>query len=175
MDENKPIQFYVRKTNKDLIEIVEAYSINKIKIGFRNYNSNADKGSKISNSVDFYMSISEFELLCHNLLSGNIISRLNKGESIPVYYKGSTRDGSIYARTLSISKSNKGVFVTATEGPGEKTTTGAVKPLYKMSDAPQKVSISLDTEEIKNFALQGKRACDVFYIRMANNVQGNNV
>lgn len=166
MDNNrKPnLQFYVRKTDKNLIEIVEAFSIDKVKIGFRNFSLNEEKGSRLSASVDFYMSIPEFDLLCHNLLSGNIIKTINAGGSIPPMYKGNKRGEEIFSRTLSFNKSNKGLFFTACEGPGKMNNTGAVMPLYKMSDAPNKVSIPLNAEEIKSFAIQGKRACDYYYM-----------
>lgn len=62
-----------------------------------------------------------------------------------------------------MSKSNKGIFITATEGPGKKGSKGAVQPLYKLNEAPERVSIALDADEIKSFALQGIRALDVFY------------
>ena len=165
---SQQIQFYVRKTKKDLVEIVEAFDIGKIKVGFRSYNLNAEPGSRETGRVDFYMNIDEFELLCHNLLSGNIISRLKKEEEVPTLYKGSVREGSVFSRTLAFNKSNRGIFFNATEGPGKKTNTGAIQPLYKLNEAPNRVSISLDTEEVKSFALQGKRACDVYYMRMAS-------
>lgn len=166
------IQFYVRKTRKDLVEIVEAYEIDKIKIGFRSYGLDAEPGSRVKSSVDFYMPIPEFELLCHNLLSGNITARLKAGKKIETIYKGSPRDGKLFSRTLSINSSNRGIFFNVTEGPGKKNDTGAVQPLYKLEDAPSKVSVSLNTEEIKSFALQGKRACDVYYMRMSNSSSG---
>lgn len=169
--ERSNLQFYVRKTDKNLIEIVEAFSIDRVKIGFRNFSLNEEKGSRVSASVDFYMSISELDLLCHNLLSGNIVKTINAGGSIPPMYKGSKRDGEVYSRTLSFNKSNKGLFFTACEGPGKMNATGAVMPLYKMQDAPNKVSIPLNNEEIKAFAIQGKRACDYYY----NNVFGKKI
>lgn len=162
------IQFYVRKNEKNLIEIVEAYEIDKIKIGFRSYGLDADPGSRVKSGVDFYMPIAEFELLCHNLLTGNISSRLKKGEKIDTIYKGSPRDGQVYSRTLSFRSSNRGIFFNVTEGPGKKNESGLVKPLYTLEEAPSKVSISLNNDEIKSFALQGKRACDVYYARLAN-------
>ena len=119
---SQQIQFYVRKTKKDLVEIVEAFDIGKIKVGFRSYNLNAEPGSRETGRVDFYMNIDEFELLCHNLLSGNIISRLKKEEEVPTLYKGSVREGSVFSRTLAFNKSNRGIFFNATEGPGKRPT-----------------------------------------------------
>ena len=165
---NSNIQFYVRKTKKDLIEIVEAYDIDKIRIGFRSYGLDAEPGSRVRSGVDFYMPVPEFELLCHNLLSGNILARLKAGREVEPIYKGSPRDGQIFSRAFYFNLSNRGLFFNAAEGPGKKSDTGAVKPLYKLNEAPSKVSISLDSDEIKSFALQGRRACDVYYMRMAN-------
>ena len=162
--ENTNLQFYVRKTDKNLIEIVEVFEkLDKVRIGFRNFSLNEEKGSRVSASVDFYMTIPELDLLCHNLLSGNIVKTINAGGSVPPMYKGSKRGDEIFSRTLSFAKSNKGLFFTACEGPGKMNNTGAVMPLYKMNDAPNKVSIPLNNEEIKAFAIQGKRACDYYY------------
>ena len=164
MMENTNLQFYVRKTDKNLIEIVEVFEkLDKVRIGFRNFSLNEEKGSRVSASVDFYMTIPELDLLCHNLLSGNIVKTINAGGSVPPMYKGSKRGDEIFSRTLSFAKSNKGLFFTACEGPGKMNNTGAVMPLYKMNDAPNKVSIPLNNEEIKAFAIQGKRACDYYY------------
>lgn len=163
MERENPLQFYVRKTDKNLIEITEAFSIGKIKIGFRNFSLNAEKGSRVSASVDFYLSIQEMDLLCHNLLSGNIVKTLQSGGSVPPFYKGSPRNDKVYSRILSFALSKKGLFFTACEGEGKTNSTGAVQPLYKISDAPVKVSIPLTMEEIKMFAIQGKRACDYYY------------
>lgn len=174
--ENRSLQFHVRKTDKNLIEIVEAFGIDKIKIGFRTFSTAAEKGSRVSNSVDFYLTIPEMDLLCHNLLSGNIVQTINRGDAVPAMYKGSERGNEIFSRILSFTKSNKGLFFTACEGPGKKSATGAVQPLYKMNEAPTKVSIPLSNEEIKMFAIQGKRACDYYYANyFGKNVQSNNI
>ena len=161
--EHNNLQFHVRKTDKNLIEIVGAFEIDKIKIGFRTFSTAAEKGSRLSNAVDFYLTIPEMDLLCHNLLTGNIVQTIKNGDNVPAMYKGSVRDNAVYSRILSFSKSNRGLFFTACEGPGKKNETGAVQPLYKINDAPNKVSIPLNNEEIKMFAIQGKRACDYYY------------
>lgn len=166
--ERRNIQFYVRKNKKNLLEIVESYDSGKVVIGFRSYSLEKEKGSRTNGKVDFYMKIDEFELLCHNLLSGNIVKKLKAGKEVPTYYKGSDRDGKTYSRMFYFASSERGVFFTATEGPGKRENSGAVKPLYEKKDAPVKVSISLSPEEVKSFALQGKRACDVYYMRIAS-------
>lgn len=146
----KHLQFHVRKTKNNLIEIVEAFEIDKVKIGFRTFSTAEEKGSRLSGSVDFYMTIPEMDLLCHNLLSGNIVGKINNGVDIPPMYKGSDRDNKVYSRILSFSKANRGIFFTACEGPGKRNSTGAVQPLYKINEAPSKVSIPLNYEEIKS-------------------------
>lgn len=157
------LQFYVRKTDRNLIEIVDSFGIDKVKIGFRTFDLSKEKNSRVSASVDFYLSIPEMDLLCHNLLSGNILKTLQSGGNVPAIYKGSDRDGATYSRMLTFGVSKKGLFFTACEGPGKKNNTGAVMPLYKANEAPNRVSIPLDVNEIKMFAIQGKRACDYYY------------
>lgn len=162
--QTKLTQFYVKKTDKNLIEIVEAFDIDKAKIGFRTYDNSNEKGSKCDNKVDFYMSIPEFDLFCHNLLSGYTVKMIRDGEKFPPIYKGSRRNGRVESRILTLGKSNRGLFFNAFEGPGKENETGAVMPLYKTSDAENKVSIQLNYEEIKMFAIQGKRLCDCYYL-----------
>lgn len=162
--ERNQLQFFVKKTDKNLIEIVGAFDISKIKIGFRTYDNTNAKGSKLNNKVDFYMDIAEFELLCHNLLSGITVKDIHSGKKFNPIYKGSKRNEEIKSRILLFNKSNNGLFFNAYEGPGKITDTGAVMPTYKTNDAENKASIQLNFEEIKMFALQGKRACDHYYL-----------
>lgn len=175
--QNTNLQFYVRKTDKDLLEIRTAFNlvnsaglilnrygqtINKIQLGFRKFDTKAEKGERLTAQIDFFMDIPEFELFCQNILSGNLIARVNRKET-PTYYKGSVRNGEVLSRVLRVARSNKGVFLNATEGPGHKSESGAVQPDYNMGEAPSKVSIALNSEELKEFALQGRRALDFYY------------
>lgn len=158
------LQFYVKKTNKSLIEIVDSFPIDKVRIGFRTYSVNGEAGEKTNGKIDFYLEMPEFELLCHNILTGNFTALVNQGK-YPSVYKGSPRDGKLYARVLSFAKGDKGYFITAHEGPGTKTNTGAVMPQFKLGESDHtKVSACLTPEELKTFALMGKRACDHYYL-----------
>ena len=47
MDKKYPLQFFCRKTKKDLIEITEWFEAGKVKIGFRKYDNNEQKGSQV--------------------------------------------------------------------------------------------------------------------------------
>ena len=85
------LQFFARKTKKDILEISEWFSEGKIRIGFRKYDESQSAGSKISTAIDFYMTVPEFELLCHNLLSGSISRMVEAGKQVPPYYKGNQR------------------------------------------------------------------------------------
>lgn len=158
------LQFYARKTTKDILEISEWFDEGKIRIGFRKYDDSQSSGSRITESIDFYMSVPEFELLCHNLLSGNIVKTINAGKQVQPLYKGNLRNGEVVSRVLWFGRSRVGIFLNACEGPGKRTDTGAVTPLYRVQDAPKKISIPLNSEEIKSFAIQGKRACDHYYM-----------
>ena len=158
------LQFFARKTKKDILEISEWFSEGKIRIGFRKYDESQSAGSKISTSIDFYMTVPEFELLCHNLLSGSISRMVEAGKQVPPYYKGNQRGDQIVSRMLYFGKSRSGLFLNASEGPGKKTETGAVMPTYRVNEAEKRVSIPLTNEEVKSFALQGKRACDHYYM-----------
>jgi len=164
MEKQGNLQFFVRKTKKDIFEMSEWFDADKIRIGFRKYDESKSAGEKITCAIDFYMSVPEFELLCHNLLSGQIVTQIAAGKTVPPMYKGNERNGEIVSRVLYFGKSRNGIFLNVTEGPGRKTDTGAVTPLYKVSEAPKRISIPLNYEEVKSFAIQGKRACNHYYM-----------
>lgn len=168
------LQFYRRVTKKNLLEIVTAYdmhingkSIDKIRIGFREYNNNQNSGSKVTGKIDFFFDIQDFDLLCTNILSGNVYGRVKRRQNPEniYFYKGGTErsTGRIISKMMVISPSNKGVFLSVYTGPGRKNSTGAIMPLYKVNNAEHKISIAMDTEELKKFAIQGKRALDFYY------------
>lgn len=171
----KGLQFYRRVTKRNLLEVVTAYdmqiggnSIDKVRIGFREYNNNQNSGSKVTEKIDFFFDIQDFDLFCTDILSGNVYARVknrNRPENI-YFYKGGTdrATGRIISKMMTVTPSNKGVFLSVFTGPGKKNNTGAVMPLYKMNNAEHKISIALDAEELKRFAIQGKRALDFFYM-----------
>lgn len=165
------LQFYVRKTNHNLLEIVDAFNLDKVRIGFRNFNKNGESGNKVTDQVDFYLTIPELELICQDILTGHASVVINEKDQSGKFtykkygerFKGSERNGQIYSRKFYIVRSDLGAFFTALEGPGKKEGQGIVKPLYKDNEAPNKVSISITPDDMKTFALQGKRACDYYY------------
>jgi len=67
-------QFFVKKTNKNLIEIsADAFDFNqKIRVGFRFFKVTAEKGNRTQSSINFYFAMDEFDLLCNDILSGKI-------------------------------------------------------------------------------------------------------
>lgn len=162
--DRKSIKFYSKKTQNKILEIVDAFEIDKMRISFMEYDNKKEKGNKITQKVDYYLSFPDFELLCQNLGCGCIAKRLKAGEDVDPIYKGSSRNGQMYARIWRFSKADKGVFFEVAEGPGKKDEhKGIVKPLFKFNEAPNKVSICMSVDEMKMFAIQGKRACDCYY------------
>jgi len=160
----KKPQFFVKKNKTKLIELCGAFEIGKICVGFRTYDANAQADKKTNGSIDFFLDIAEFELLCHNILSGNLTGKLNKGMQVDPFYKGSPRNGQNISRVMSFTKANMGIFITVHEGPGRLTQTGAMQPAYDLKgDDHVKISAMLTPEELKSFALQGGRACDFYY------------
>ncbi|MBR5357533.1 MAG: hypothetical protein IK121_11520 [Lachnospiraceae bacterium] len=157
------LQYYVKKNNKNLIEIVDNFNNDKVRIGFRAYDASGETGAKVNASVDFFLDIPSFEVLCHNIITGNFSARIKTNQYEPIY-RGSVRDGKIYSRVLSFQQGNN-ILITAHEGLGSKTKTGAVTPQYKLSDTDHtKVTIAFTPDELKAFALAGKRALDSYYL-----------
>lgn len=178
------LQFYKKQSKTSLLELVEAFDIDKVKIGFRMFDQSREKGDRTTKSVDFYMNPLDFEQLCRDILSGNIpdaiaVSAKNAAANgkypAPVReYEGGSKT-TMKARILQVSP-GKSTFavLTAMEGPGKvNDTTGGITPAYKYNEAEAKINIGLGgatnaktagKNELKQFAIAGLRAVDYYYL-----------
>ena len=137
------------------VDVREAFIIDKVVMQFRRYDQSLAKGSKITSSVDFYLSLEDFSYLCYVLYSGGINKLLQK-QSYTVY-GGSIRNGKVVSRILKIEGGQDDkFFVKAQSGPGKKTQTGAITPAFEKPET--EIVIRLSSEQLKKLGLSGERA-----------------
>ena len=173
--DNGNLQFWCKKTQKSLIEVTGQFDIDKIGVGFRMFNQQAEKGNRVTSSIDFYFDMAAMEVLCRDILSGNIAKMITASKKAtqesgskypkPVReFKGGSKK-TMKARILTISAGSSQPFIiTAYDGPAKiNETTGGVVPDYKYNEAEQRIMIGLSGDDLKQFAVMGLRAIDFYY------------
>ena len=138
------------------LDVREAFVIDRVVLQFRRYDQSLSKGNKITQSIDYYLSLEDFAYLCYVFYSGGINKILQKQSY--VNYSGSVKNGKVISRILKIEGGQDDkFFVKAQSGPGKKTATGAISPVF--GDKPDtEIVIKLSSEQIKKFGLAGERA-----------------
>lgn len=166
------LSFYRKATSKNLIALTEAFDIDKAKIELRLFDQSQNSGNRITASIDFYISPSDLEVLCRDILSGRIAkdAALKKKQADgkfpePSYRKEGASIQKMTARILTISSGSAQPFlITAYEGPGKKNdATGGIVPAYKYNEADTRIMIGMSGDDLKEFAVMGLRACDWYY------------
>lgn len=168
------IQYFRKITDKSVLSVVSAFSIDKVKIEFRQFSPNGEKGNKVTSSVDFYMSPGEFEVLCRDIVSGNIakeiLTQKNKAQSEGRYQQPTRcfiggNKKTMQARQLTITGGDRLPFIlTAYIGKGKiNPKTNGLTPDFKFNEADAKVMVGLTTDEFKQFAWSSLRALDYYY------------
>ena len=77
----------------------DAFSINKVHIGFYTYNPNATKGKKFTNEVQIYIDIPEFLLMSTNMFNG-VIPSLAEKNSKKAKEESLSKNKTIYAEPI---------------------------------------------------------------------------
>lgn len=159
-------EYFKKANDRAMFTLTGAFNIDKVRLLFRTYDNRSEQGSKSTACVTFFLDIPTFELLCHNILSGNLTARLKKDGHVEPIYRGNPnkKTGKIVSRILTFGASEKGTYITVYEGPGKENATKAVQPTYTFkSGYTAKLFTILSNDELKSFALQGKRALDDYY------------
>lgn len=167
-------------TKDGFIDIRQAFLLGegKVVFQFRNYDKNRPEGSRITKSIDFYMTIEEFLYFCeicktgmiYQLMQNSIVEAQQSGRKYPApaYMRlgGTTKkDGQVISRQFRIEGGgNNPVFLKALQGPGKKTETGMISPCYKDNEAEVKIVVKVDDEMLKKIGLMGQKAVDVFFL-----------
>ena len=168
-------------SSKSFLDIREAFCfgddvVGKILFQFRSYDKSKPKGQKITQKIDFYMTIEDASYFAEILKTGRIRElcvranekALNESKSASYsfgYQKfGGTAIKKI-SRQLKIQVSDDGrLWIKALEGPGIVEDKGQIKPAYKDSEASNKVAMVLDEEQTKKIGLSIERAIRYFDI-----------
>jgi len=124
-------EIYVYSTNKNFLNVYDALRIEKIKIELAGYDPESGKQTGLAGA---WLDIDELRLLAHLVISRQFKDVLDRARFEK--FGGSVRDGVIESRTLVLEwePGQDGKFarypyrLTITNGPGQKTDTGAVQP-----------------------------------------------
>lgn len=150
------------------VDVQEAFALDKVCFQFRVYDETKQRGSRISNSIDFYMNMEELGYFCHILKTGRLarmiqaeINAAGNGYPKPGYVKfgGTNKPGEpVISRKLQVEAGKKAMYLlSALQGPGKVGTKGQIQPMYMDKDA-QKISIPLTEELATKLAIAGERA-----------------
>lgn len=173
---------YKNDGRERFVEIAQAFGIGKVKLAFRTYNSKAQTGNKITQSIDCYLNIDEFGLLCHIITSGSARQRAMMNEKArstggykyakPIFevYNGTTKNNQVISRHLTLSMKNRednpALFekmpftLMVEEGPGIKTPTGAITP--DKNGRKNYLAIGLSYDELLKLGINGQRAINIY-------------
>lgn len=175
--ENK---IYKKTSNGRLMEILaDSFTIKKLRFNFISFDETKPEGSRITDSIVFWLSFEDALILSNDILSGRYAkifavdaeqAKKDKAKGKPHYdcvpferfagtnaialkERGMSRpDGKSLSRTLKLKK-EKYYLLTAAKGPGKVADNGSVKPDGK----PEKqIMIGMTSDEIKKMALMIK-------------------
>lgn len=116
------------------LEVCLCLEIEKIRIGFRKYDTSQDKGSKITGLVDIFLSIREAGVLADKIMSRELQS--TKPDQYGVLYNSSLGGGEVNGKTVSrrmkVMTGEKAPFrVMGQSGPGQRMENGLIQPTGK--------------------------------------------
>ncbi|MGL4606188.1 MAG: hypothetical protein ACRCU3_01875 [Eubacteriaceae bacterium] len=144
-----------------------AFSINKVEICFFYYDLSKLKKERITKSIKIYIDFEKFLSLGIDISSGRLLRKLrNLTETNPNEPAFITRGGTsssklisqnrersdkkCESRIFSIKKAKatgKDFLLEAISGPGEETSTGLIKPIFKVPD--QQIVIAISQEQLQ--------------------------
>lgn len=177
---------------KSFLDIREAFIfsgevVEKILFQFRSYDKNKPKGQKITQQVDFYMTLEDASYFADIMKTGKIRDLCNavnvkaaasgKGVSYAFGYQkfGGTASKKI-SKQLKVQVSEDGrLWIKALEGPGIVEDKGQIKPAYKDNEATNKVAMILDNEQMAKIGLAIERAIRIFDTWSAMGIVKENV
>ncbi|MEG1299568.1 MAG: hypothetical protein RSC93_02500 [Erysipelotrichaceae bacterium] len=174
--------FRVDGKDKFLEVQASAMNISKIKLLLRSYDKTKQKGDKVKNDIEYYLSFEDALVLCQDILSGRLaaLAKLEKKrkeqcvkEGKPAYplplitYEGgipadklakkgkSRKDGKALFRRFNISSGDKIPFILSLEyGPGNPGKNNGVIAAYSgTSNAEAFEKLGMSAKDIKRLAV----------------------
>ena len=155
------------------LEVTEFFSAGKVCLQMCTYNKNAAAGQKITSSIRTFLGMEDLAYFAHVLedeetLYKRMVSaaRKNPGAKeivVASFFSGSTREGQVYSRQLTIEKgTSQPVIIRSRECPGVKTSTGAVVPDKTRRNETVQIIIGLSMEMCYKLASSLKRAINIY-------------
>ena len=133
------LQFDRWDGGKAFVEINEAFDIQKIRLGFREYDKTQAAGSRIRQSIDFYLSPHDALKMAEYILSGVVKSRRvkwandpNRNDNAEFYATapgGSSSGGKTIYRIVKIQPGRKGYRICAYTADGRRDERGLIQPV----------------------------------------------
>lgn len=165
MAKERKFERIVRKDGKNcFVEVLDsAFELGKVRLDFISYDTNAAAGSRQTANIGIYVDIDKFLAFADKVrISGKEYTKYcnaNPDYKKPFFTsmggvsskvlksRGTPRsDGMGISRTVSLSASKKGYFLTAKSGPGMEDEKGLIVPKYK--EPEEKVSIAFDHDTL---------------------------
>lgn len=149
-----------------------------LRLNFVSYDTTSRKQTDF---VSFYLNFSEWDKMYHSVIveeeefAQKWAEALTGGNQyatiLPTIFKGQNYNGQIVSRTLSIAPGQKeGVlFFKATQGPGEQTHTGLVKPAGRPTDS---VGVPMKYEDLVAILMAGEKEIQAYKTAVACSTLG---
>lgn len=144
-----------------------------LRLNFVAYDTQSHKQTDF---VSFYLSFSEWDKLSHSVINeegefgqkwADALSSSNQYATIiPPIYKGGVVKGQTISRSLTLAPGQKeGVlFLKATQGPGEATNTGLIKPAGRPTSS---VGVPMKYEDLVAILMAGEKEIQAYKTAVA--------
>jgi len=161
------LQFEKFDSRSSFLEVCECFELDKIRLGFRSFDQNKSKGSRITASIDIYMSLRDANELAYQIQSKQIakakaeaLSASQEGKPAAPLYKskigGTKVDGKIRYRDFAIFPGTKADYaIGANAGVGKQDEQGLIQ---KVGNPDTKIFIPLSEVDLRAFAKALTRA-----------------
>lgn len=161
-------QFVKFNAKEALVEVCEAFDLDKVKIGFIKYDTSAAKGSRVSASIDFYMSIEDASVFALDIISGKMAKAQKACTNVnnPIWESkigGKGTGDNVRYRKMSLYAGTKAEYaIGAAEGDGKRDTKGLIQPVKK---ADTKVFIPLTKRDVRMLGDALQRAVESYHLQ----------
>lgn len=150
------------------VEVVAVPNIDKIRIGFRQYDKTQAEGERVSFCIDYYMKNTVANAFSQIILSGAVKSRKTKWEQegCPDENKtnffeatpgGTEINGETVWRVVRILPGRTGYRIAGFQAPGKRDEKGLITP----AGTPRFVAVPLSPIDLCSFAKAVERAVSI--------------
>ena len=165
-EQHKILQIDKFDTAKAFVEINEAFGIDRIRLGFRQYDKTAETGSRVTISIDFFLSPRAALEFAEYILSGIVKAKKQKWDANnarndnEVFYQtlpgGFDKDGKTMYRIVKVLPGKYGYRLMANQCEGKRDSKGLIQPMPGAKSSY--VAIPMDGMTLAMFARALERA-----------------